>query len=73
MLLVIHDASLSLFYCGCLLTLRFHYRIMRMDFLIRLMGTVASKQNPQPEITPKGSFDENVPLHYAIDGNGSFG
>jgi len=26
-------------------TLRFHYRIMRMDFLIRLMGTLPSKQN----------------------------
>jgi len=26
-------------------SLRFHYRIMRIDFLIRLMGTLASKQN----------------------------
>jgi len=25
-------------------TLRFHYRIMRMDFSIRLMGTVTSNE-----------------------------
>jgi len=49
-------------------SLRFHYSIMRMDFLIRLM-----EAKPQPEITPNGSFDEKFPSHYAIDGNGSFG
>jgi len=36
-------------------------------------GNSCIEAKPQPEITPNGSFDEKVPSHYAIDGNGSFG
>jgi len=35
-------------------------------------GNSCIEAKPQPEITPNGSFDENFPSHYAIDGNGSF-
>jgi len=38
-----------------------------------LYGNTCIEAKPQPEITPNGSFDENFPSHYAIDGNGSFG
>jgi len=36
-------------------------------------GNSCIEANPQPEITPNSSFDENFPAHYAIDGNGSYG